>query len=494
MASKKPENKAASDQALAQFEQDFRGVAALADQTETSDTNTHDLLAQTLDAMFAFGQRLRQNEKLMENFFVSKGIKFNKTTRENPYNGLVKRAFGDKTKKAMQSKYARALHFVHDSKLNERVEDWVKTKGIEACYKMASDHFGGPKRERNKFTKEQQVQLGQQALANISASAPFALNNPLPGGYVRALLRVGDDGLTAEVVDTIATGAGEWDRIFASYSTPHAGLLAHLSGFPLVPLYRAMELVSALAPSTGSDHILLRQSDTATIIEFAGTAHSFRAAHMELQDRLAEFPSGAVLTLPLQSARDFVMNFPRKDDWAIISQNGQFAIVSAALNLRYDWVPPPKRISVGNFTGQRSKHFQLPLSNLSAAAQEKMLLSPKIDSSNRRPPARLKMTVDDKTLSVENAMFKKGWPMALLDMKASGATFADHREIDRADLELLDAVLTPLQLNIVGSFVAHDTPDAAILLEISMTEGHLKISVPLVIDARMHRAKACVAL
>lgn len=494
MASKKPDNKAASEQALAQFEQDFQNLATLAVQTETSDTNTQNLLAETLDAMFSFGQQLRQNEKVMKDFFVPKGIKLNKTTRENPYNGLVKLAFGEKTKKAMQSKYARALHFVHESKLNEPVRDWVKTNGIDACYRIASGHFGGPKRERNKLTKDQQVQLGRQALANMSASIPFALNSPLAGGYVRALLRVSDNGLTAEVVDTIATSAGEWDRIFASYSTPHAGLLHHLAGFPLVPLYRAIELVSALAPSTGSDHILLRQNDTATTIEFAGTAHSFLAAQMQLQERLEEFPTGSTLTLPLQLARDFVMNFPRKDDWAITSQNGQFAIVSAALNLRYDFLPPPNRISVGNFAGQRSKHFQLSLSNLSAAAREKMLLSPKIGSSNRRPPARLKMTVDDKTLSVENAMHKKGWPMALLDMKTSGATFADHREIDRADLELLDTVLTPLQLNTVGCFVAHDTPDAAILLEVSMTEGHLKISVPLVIDARMHRAKACVTL
>src|SRR5690606_5004597 len=142
---------------------------------------------------------------------------------------------------------------VHDSKINEPIRDWVKANGIEGCYKIASDHFGGPKRERNKLTKEQQVQLGQQALANISASAPFALNSPLPGGYIRALLRVSDDGLTAEVVDTVATNTGEWDRIFASYSTPQAGLLHHLAGFPLVPLYRAIELVSALAPSTGSD-------------------------------------------------------------------------------------------------------------------------------------------------------------------------------------------------------------------------------------------------
>lgn len=494
MDSKKPENKAAADQALAKAEQDFQSIAALADQTETSNTNTQDLLAQTLDAMFSFGQQLRQNEKVMEAFFGHKRIKFNKTTRENPYNGLVKIAFANTKKPAMLSKYARALHFVHDSKINEPVRDWVKTNGIEECYKIASDHFGGPKRERNKLTQDQQVQLGQHALANMAASVPFALNSPLPGGYVRALLRVGDDGLTAEVVDTIATSAGEWDRIFASYSTPHAGLLHHLAGFPLVPLYRAIELVSALAPSTSSDHILMRQSDTATTIEFAGTAHSFRAAHMELQDRLAEFPTGLVLTLPLQSARDFVLNFPRKDDWAITSQNGQFAIVSAALKLRYDFLPPPKGISVGNFAGQKSKHFQLPLSNLSAAAREKMLLSPKIGNSNRRPPTRLKMTVDDKTLLVENAMPKKGWPMALLDMKSSGAAFADHREIDRADLELLDTVLTPLQLNVVGSFVAHDTSDAAMVLEVSMTEGHLKISVPMVINARMDRAKACVML
>jgi hypothetical protein len=149
MASKKPGQGNVSSQAIAQFDQDFQSVAALADQTETSDTNTQDLLAQTLDAMFAFGQRLRQNEKLMENFFVSKGIKFNKTTRENPYNGLVKRAFGDKTKKATQSKYARALHFAHDSKLNEPVKDWVKSNGIESCYKIAADHFGGPKQETN---------------------------------------------------------------------------------------------------------------------------------------------------------------------------------------------------------------------------------------------------------------------------------------------------------------------------------------------------------
>lgn len=494
MASQKPRKSAVSSKTLAQFEQDFQNLATLAGQTETSDTNTQDLLAQTLDAMFAFGQQLRQSEKVMKDFFVPKGIKLNKTTRENPYNGLVKLAFGDKTKKAMQSKYARALHFVHDSKLNEPVKDWVKTNGVEGCYKIASDHFGGPKRERNKLTKDQQVQLGQQALANISASAPFALNSPLPGGYVRALLRVGDDGLTAEVVDTIATSSGEWERIFAAYSTPHAGLLHHVAGVPLVPLYRAIELVSALAPSTGSDHILLRQSDTATTIEFAGTAHSFLAAEMALQERLEEFPPGSAWTLPMQSARDFVMNFPRKDDWAITSHDGKAAIVSVALNLRYDFLPPPKQISVGNFAGQKSKHFQMPLSKLTAVAREKMLLSPKIGSSNRRPPTRLKMTVDDKTLSVENAMAKKGWPMALLDMKASGAAFADHRELDRADLELLDTVLTPLQLNIVGSFVAHDTPDAAMLLEVSMTEGHLKISVPLIINARMNRAKACVML
>ncbi len=479
---------------LALLQQDFATVEQMAANTEASETNAAGLLAQTLDQMFTFGQKLRADERAMAAFFAARRIKLNKTTSENPYNGLVKLAFSDRVKPAMRSKYARTLHYAHDSKFNRPIRDWLAESGIEDCYRKASEHFGGPKSEINALAREKQIALGQKALDGLTASAPFSLSSPVAGPYVRAIVRLNEDGMTGEIASVLETNDAEWDRIFAGYSSPQAGLHAHLAGYPLLPLFRAIDLVSGLAPAVSKgDTIILRTVDGSTVVEFASTAYSFRTARMVLALPIAEFPVDSTLGISVSDARQFAQNYPLARDWAIVSNNNGRALQSAALSMSFVLGAVAGGLNVGNFSGQKSKHFTLPWSALRIIGNAKLLQSKADATSGKRPPARLEMIVDGKTLSVSNAVHQLA-TLHFLNLRTAGATFAEHRNLALFDIKALADTLNDYERDFDGYFVEHDTPDAALRLEHSFDQDRLMISVPLVINARMSYSLACEAL
>lgn len=494
MARKKPENKAAADQALAKAEQDFQGVAALADQTETSDTNTQDLLAETLNAMFAFGQQLRQNEKVMEAFFGHKCIKFNKTTRENPYNGLVKIAFANTKKPAMLSKYARALHFVHDSKLNEPVRDWVKTKGIEACYKMASGHFGGQRQKPGEYARDKKIELGQKALAQLSASNSFEVDDPVSSPFVRAVLRMSEDGKTAIVAEILETSESEWNSIFARHCSARIAQTAALQDRPLSSLFHAISAVAGFAPPKApTASIILRNLDTSTVVDFGSTAASFRAARVVLREPLADLPGGQAYALPIAQALAFLADYPNAADWKIVFSDPDIAIRSDHLRREFLLAPSEPKMRIGNFSGVKTKHFTLPWRQLRSVADERLLVSAVEKTTGKRPPARLSLMIDHRQLSVANSRHET-FTRAFLDLNHAKASFVPHRSLALTDIQALADLLEGYEQDFSGFFVEQTMPDAAMQIEHQRHDGVLLVSIPLVLNDRMNYCETCEAL
>jgi hypothetical protein len=339
-------------QAIAQLDQAFQSVETLAVNVEAQEGNTQDLLAKTLDAMFAFGQQLRANPMVMEQFFDHKQIKLNKVNRANPYIGLVKMAFGNKTKKAMQSKYARVLHYVHDSKLNQPVEGFVRENGIGECYSVANDYFGKGRKDAGEVARAKQIELGQDALNGLTASSPFALTGIAPEklievpqlnaegkqvgstSYVNAVVRISPDGKKAVIADILDTSDGEWNRIFSRYSSRARAVHKRLSQMPASPLLHAIWHVSALAPDTAKNGtIILRAKDNAALVEFASTDHSFRAVRMVLDDVPKMFPAEPV-GFDLADAKRFAAVYTGQTDWKISRSGNDLVIASVGAQQR----------------------------------------------------------------------------------------------------------------------------------------------------------------
>lgn len=482
-------------QAIAQLDQDFDKVKKLAESTEKQEDDAHDTLAETLDAMFEFGKQLRQDENVMEAFFASKPeIKFNKTTRENPYNGLVKLAFRDETKKAMQSKYARVLHFVHDSKLNMRVEDFVKTNGIGECYTKAKDHFAGQRQKPGEYARDKKIELGQQALGQLSVSDPFQLDEPVSSPFVRAVLRMNEDGKTAIVAEILPTSEAEWNNIFVRHCSARIAQSAALQGRPLSSLFHAVTGVAGFAPpSAPSAAIILRTLGTSAIVEFGCTSASFRAARVVLKEPIVDLPAGQSYALPIAQALAFLADYPNAADWKIVVSDPDIAIRSDHLQREFVLAPSQPKMRIGNFSGVKTKHFMLPWRQLRSVADERLLVSAIEKTTGKRPPARLALLVDHRQLSVANSRHEK-FTRAFLDLNHANARFASHRSLALTDIQALADLLDGYEQDFTGFFVDQTMPDAAMQIEHQRHDGVLLVSIPMVLNDRMNYCETCEAL
>lgn len=499
--------------AIAQLDQDFEKVKTLAKSAEKQEDDAQDTLAKTLDAMFGFGQQLRANPTVMEEFFDQKEIKLNKASRENPYIGLVKLAFAGTTKKAMQSKYARVLHYVHDSKLNGRVEHFVRQNGIGECYTVANDYFGKGRKEAGKVAKNKQIELGQDALNALAASESFQLPGIAPEkliavpqrdsagkqigtiSYVNAVVRIASDGKTAVIADILDTSESEWIHIFSRYCSRTTAVHKRLAQMPANPLLHAIWHVSALAPDTAKNgKIILRIKDNAALVEFASTDHAFRSVRMVLDKVPNPFPSEP-FGFDLADAKQFASIYTGQTDWQISQSNNDMVISSVGANKTFTLTAPMVGLSVGIFAGQKSKHFALPWMRLITIPNDKTLLpSPSVNAASQGP-ALLQMDIDGTSLGLSNVR-RGGPPLTFLDLDNANQTIADDRYLALSDLQGICPVLHGYEQDFRGAFVTVPKGDAdtALLIEHALPEGKLLLSVPFIMSLGMTALSACEAI
>lgn len=497
-------------QAVAQLDQAFDQVKKLAESTEKQEGDAQDTLAKTLDAMFGFGQQLRADPTVMEEFFDHKEIKLNKASRENPYIGLVKLAFAGKTKKAMQSKYARVLHYVHDSKLNDRVEDFVGQNGIGECYTVANDYFGKARKDAGAVAKSKQIELGQDALNALATSAPFQLPGITPErliavpqrdsagqqtgtvSYVNAIVRIGPDGKTAVIADILDTSDGEWNHIFSRYSSRTTAVHKRLAQMPANPLLHAIWHVAALAPDAAKHGtIVLRVKDNTALVEFASTDHAFRAVRMALDAVPDPFPTEPV-GFDLPDAKRFATIYTGQTDWQISRSGNDMVISSAGANKSFTLTAPIAGLSVGIFAGQKSNHFTLPWQRLTTIANDRTLLpSPSVNAASQGQPL-LEMKIDGIYLGVSN-LRRGGPPLTLLDLDKTNQTIAEGRYLALSDLHEISPVLHGYEQDFHGAFVTVPMGDAdtALLVEHALPEGQLLLSVPFIMNLGGTPLSAC---
>lgn len=497
-------------QAIAQLDQDFDKVKKLAKSAEKQEGDAQDTLAKTLDAMFGFGQQLRANPMIMEEFFGHKEIKLNKASRENPYIGLVKLAFAGTTKKAMQSKYARVLHYVHDSKLNDRVEDFVGQNGIGECYTVANDYFGKGRKEAGKVAKDKQIELGQDALNALAASASFQLRGIAPEkliavpqrdsagkqigttSYVNAVVRIGSDGITAVIADVLDTSDGEWNHIFSRYCSRTTAVHKRLAQMPANPLLHAIWHVAALAPDAAKHgKIVLRVKDNNALVEFASTDHAFRAVRMALDEAPNPFPSEPV-GFDLADAKQFAGVYTGQTDWQISQSGNDMVISSVGASKSFTLTTPIAGLSVGIFAGQKSKHFTLPWTRLNSIPNDKTLLPSTSANAASQGPALLRMDIDGASLGVSNVR-RGGPPLTFLDLDNANQTIAEDRYLALSDLQGICPVLHGYEQDFRGAFVSvpNGEADTALLIEHPLQEGKLLIFVPFIMSFGMTALSAC---
>jgi len=470
---------------VAQIDQEFRNVAALADRAEKNDTKTGKLLAESLDAMFEFGQQLRQNEQAMSAFFASKPIKLNKATRENPYNGLVKLAFANTKKPAMLSKYARALHYAHDSRMNGSIKDWITTNGIEACYKTAAEHFRPSQKENKEAARHLRIASGKAKLDSLSLSGAFDLTETLEPGYVRAILRIDGSGQTAEVASIVETGHAEWNEIFARFASAQTSRHQALMGNPLFPVFRAVEIIRAFAPENDkTGHVLIRNLADAgrktSVIEFVSQAPAFRSARMILAASL-DLPDSCSVLATLGDAASFVQAYPTASDWTI-SEN---ALASSRLRIALSRLEDSQlALRAARFEGHKRHHFLMPADVLDAATKPGVLEA-KTSPSKPKSPDRLALDANGNTLSIRNISLL-GASFPLFETQAPASPVADDRFLPLRDLTALASAILPYQVDLDGCFLSYSAPDEALLLNRDFGGDRLELVIPMVVDAKLH--------
>ena len=111
----------------------FQAVERAARDYEQHQGHSTELLHTALTELFEFGERLRKqptepDRALVEEFVLSKGLRWNKATRRNPYIAFVKLAFAQSP--SSQSQYAAVLLYASDTRVPPRAfKEWLHVGG-----------------------------------------------------------------------------------------------------------------------------------------------------------------------------------------------------------------------------------------------------------------------------------------------------------------------------------------------------------------------------
>jgi hypothetical protein len=157
---------------LQQAEADFQVVSQLVVLWEDQEEKARASLYNALQAAFRFAEGLRQTVEVLEDFVTGRGLPWNKITQENPYNALVKIAFG-KAGVASQSQYSRVLRFAHDTKPHDQtLIEWLNgvTDKLDGRYREAVAYYSPVATQLKQSVRQDHLAQTKQDLASKALS------------------------------------------------------------------------------------------------------------------------------------------------------------------------------------------------------------------------------------------------------------------------------------------------------------------------------------
>ncbi|HEX8301440.1 hypothetical protein [Sphingomonas sp.] len=495
----------------------FGAVAAHASDYEQHQYDGAEKLHVALGELFSFGEALRAQPKadgisLMEAFIVGRSGTWNKVTRENPYNALVKLAFTTKLSAASFSQYATVLRYAHHSRVEpSALARWLQEGGIKGRYSQASAARSEVRQSLRSKAKLTRLELAKQLLSESAASEPVAMPVPVKEGFATVLVRI-DAHNNAEIIDLIEADEAALSPILLRYA-PQTGVVDDLlAAKPLGRLHRAIELIAMLSPK-GSKRAprliaitnLTDRGQNVCRVEAACKAYSYPWAATTLADHVPMLPVGQTLTLDEAAIACFVAEFQNHDGWQITKADDGWEIEAEQFRGMIPIRPLESNhgLNVALATEPGQKDFAL--SPTRAMSIKKFIDARRQDHDRRASkqklgrsfPNRVGVDADPQ----QNRLWIDGNRTAATEfVDATGSSLLSKPAwFSVRDIEALMSVLTRLDIEVRGWFGDTDIADAQlniiIYLPTSGSEADIGyITIPTVISAKGEYAPSCVPL
>lgn len=303
----------------------FELIKALAAEFASRDISAKDALYAALEALFHFVMTL-ETEIERRQFIEAQGGKWGKVARDNPFQPFVKLAFdGEGISDGSRSQYAKVLRyaeFKRDKSIS--LAAWLKgSGGIEGLYGTA-----------NTFFPSQAQYVDQQRFANALAdvrqrkqSGAFTLDrattlgDDIDQGYVMAILHVDQDG-NAHVVEYAERDQTKINAIMEKIARVEAKEPSR-EVKPLYPLFRAVRLLTTIAPlgKNDSDRLITLSMETGpngqsrVMVRAISKSYEGTLGEIALADPIAWVPSDRSVALTQPGADRLCGGFEVEGHW-----------------------------------------------------------------------------------------------------------------------------------------------------------------------------------
>lgn len=495
------------------YKNKFAEVAEAAGHFEAHDAKNENLQFAALEAIFNFGQQIRAEPEILEEFVRVHELPWNKVSRENPYNALIRLALPKSTKKAWASQCSKVLHFAHDQKINEHLRDWLKDGGISGRYENAVEHFTRRTTGKAGRSKELRLETAKRQLIDApltDALLGLDLNGEKPG-FFRSLVYY--DGTATRLVhvrdtpDDTATEKYLLDLVALTEITTHP-----LADKPLFSFFRAVDLItgSCGAASKNEERYILiwnetdeAEAKTITRLKLVSDAYTFAHASATLAQAVSEFDGKGPLLFSYSNAQAFARDFQLDDQWEINTDaTGTNLTNNAKSPLKFALAPLGARNSAaplraGSKPTRRHKHFQCSIEQMRSLIANtkrfrKMFDKQNTDGLTSYPKLKryqLACEGDEVYLELRELPNVR---TSFLTFAKPGATFERHRDLSIEDALQICATLMPYGDDVTGYVANSDVEDAAICIDHSFVDGdRFECATPLVISVKMDRTQIC---
>lgn len=496
---------------VSHYKAEFQKVAVSTQTFEAHDANNDALQYAALQALFDFGQQIRTEPEILEEFVREHELPWSKVTAKNPYNALIRLALPASTNKSWYSQCSTVLAYAHDRKINEPLSRWLEGGGVSGRYKEAVEHFARGTTGKAGRSKALRLNAAREKLASApltEALSGIDLNGATPG-FFRSLVYY--DGTSTRLVHVRDTPDDAATETYLLDLVGPTDIRAHsLADKRLFRLYRAIDLIVGSCGAPGKDeerHILIwneEQDDEAvTRLKLVSDAYTFANAEMTLAEPLLELETNGPLLLCYADAQAFRNDFQFDHEWRLGVQGSVVQLVSSASSpMQLQLIPLAERkgaraLREGAKFTRRTKHFRLTVDQMQALTSSVQTMQKLFDKQNKDSltpypkPKRFQLAPDGNALKLGVQEMPNIWS-TFLTLKKPGANFHPHRELSISETDRLCQALVPHGDDVTGYFGNSDVDDAALCIDHDFLDGdHFVYASPLVISVKMDRTLIC---
>ncbi|GGF87099.1 hypothetical protein GCM10010924_13510 [Rhizobium wenxiniae] len=499
LAVKKP----STGRAAEEFDQRFKAIRTSAEKFNKYESGGHDLLYEALGELFTFGRDISKLEEVFGAFLKASDqkLKLNKVTKENPYNALVKLAFGNQKSKSWLSELSTVLAYATDQIGNVAFTDWIKEGGVKARYEEAVEYSRKKKGKKTNSLRSTQLESIRGSLRQSPISAAISGLPEINEGYHRSLLYSDGKGNTFLVdikneSETIST-----DKYLLELAKQRIPDTHPLKSRPLFNLYRAIDLIvgTCAASSNGKGFIRFRNdtsegSSTTTKLDFVSDAPSFAHASVVLAAPIAELGENGVFVMTVNDAKQFAAHFPSDPIWSLSVVDGEVHFVDDSsiertvklLQLEPDLT---KTLRQGQALTTQSRQFKAIAADMKHAIEN----LPKLLIGKNAPKALSWDIKGNQMWLISPAHMLSG--LDFLSPVMTVTPIGEDREMSMADLSAFIGTVVPYNEDLTGYIADSDVKDAAFCIDHIWSDGDRFLYVsPFAISANLDRTMVCEEL